>query len=241
MQWIIPMAGKGKRTKSLGKFKPFIKIAGKEMFSWFLSSIKHSIGKEDTFLLITLEKNFTSNNFKQKTSEIFKKYNIKNKLKYFSVRTTPRGTSETIFLARKMIDKNTTVMVIYPDQYIDFDLSIIKRGNAYLGAYVNFGNRSGFMKIRDGKIIHFVEKTNISNIASSGFYIFPSRKDLQYALKKQIESGETLNGEFYLGPSINYLIKKSINVYPLEVKSKYDLGNPEDIEYFVKNCVGKFN
>lgn len=235
------MAGEGKRTRVLGKFKPFINISGKEIFSWFVSSITHSVKNDDTFLLISSDNNFANFNFKQKTREILRAHNIKNKLEYFGVPAIPRGTSETVFLAKGMIQKDVAVMVIYPDQYTDFDLSLVKKGCAYLGAYVNFGNRSGFMEINKGKVVKFVEKTNISNIASSGLYLFPSGEDLLYALTKQIKSGNTLNGEFYLGPSINYLIKKGLAVYPLAVKLKYDLGSPDEIEYFKKNCVGKFS
>ncbi len=45
MIWILPMAGKGRRTNSLGKFKPFVKVNGKKIIEWFLISIKNKIKK----------------------------------------------------------------------------------------------------------------------------------------------------------------------------------------------------
>ncbi|KKQ37137.1 MAG: hypothetical protein US53_C0027G0017 [Candidatus Woesebacteria bacterium GW2011_GWA1_37_7] len=235
------MAGKGKRTLPLGNFKPFIKIAGKEMLSWFISSIKHSVKERDTFLLITLSGNYKRYDFIKVTKKIFQDNRLNNKLEYYEIPTTPRGTSETVLLSKNLINRLSKVMVIYPDQYTDFDLSSVKNGYGYLGVCVNFGNKSGFVQIENGKVIRFVEKTNISNIASSGFYLFPSGKDLIYGIRKQIESSDSLNGEFYLGPSINFLIRKGIKVFPIEVKAKYNLGNPEDIAYFAKNCVDKFS
>ena len=47
------MAGKGTRTNSLGKFKPFIKVNGKEIIDWFLIGIKNKIKKNDIIFLIT--------------------------------------------------------------------------------------------------------------------------------------------------------------------------------------------
>ena len=47
------MAGKGTRTNSLGKFKPFIKVNGKKIIEWFLISIKNKIKKNDIIVLIT--------------------------------------------------------------------------------------------------------------------------------------------------------------------------------------------
>jgi GTP:adenosylcobinamide-phosphate guanylyltransferase len=43
MIWVIPLAGKGQRTKELGEFKPFIEINGHKMIEWFISSIKKLI------------------------------------------------------------------------------------------------------------------------------------------------------------------------------------------------------
>ena len=229
------MAGKGTRTQSLGMFKPFILINGKEMFSWFISSIKHLVKPNDTFLLITLEENFNKYGFEKITKEILINHALNNKAEYFSVPTTPHGTSETIMVAKKCVSKKEKVIVIYPDQYTDFDIPSQIDGCAYLGVYVQLGNKSGFVTVQNGKVTRFVEKENISNIASSGFYIFPTGDDLIYGIDKQIKEGKSLNGEYYLGPIFNYLIERGMTVYPIAVKSKYDLGNPEDILYFSKN------
>ena len=43
MNWIFPLAGKGKRTNSLGPFKPFILIDNYKIIEWFLSGIKKKI------------------------------------------------------------------------------------------------------------------------------------------------------------------------------------------------------
>ena len=40
MNWIIPIAGKGKRLKSLGDFKPFIKIKNRTIIEWFFIYLK---------------------------------------------------------------------------------------------------------------------------------------------------------------------------------------------------------
>lgn len=232
MQWIIPMAGKGSRTRSLGEFKPFINISGQKMFSWFISSIKHLVRPEDSFLLITLEENFIKYDFEPVTRRIIISHGLGNEVKYFTVPGAPHGTSDTVYLARNLILKDERVIVIYPDQYIDFELPKMVDDCAYLGIYIQLGNKSGFVKLQDGKITQFVEKTNISNIASSGFYIVPKGSDLIYGIERQLESGETLNGEYYLGPIFNFLIQRGMCVFPIGVKAKYDLGNPEDIAYF---------
>lgn len=100
-----------------------------------------------------------------------------------------------------------------------------------MGVYIQLSDKSGFVEIEDGLIVNFVEKINISNIASSGFYIVSHGKDLIFSIERQFKSNIKLNNEFYLGPPFNFLINK-INIYPIPIISKYDLGNIYDIEYF---------
>ena len=79
------MAGKGKRTSALGKFKPFITINKKKIIEWFLISIKNKIKYKDTMILITtidFEKKF---NFKKNMYLLFKKKKLKLKILYLKL------------------------------------------------------------------------------------------------------------------------------------------------------------
>ena len=51
MNWILPIAGKGKRVKLLGSFKPFIRIHDKKIIEWFFLGIRHKIKTSDGFIL----------------------------------------------------------------------------------------------------------------------------------------------------------------------------------------------
>jgi len=234
MIWIIPMAGKGTRTQELGEFKPFIEIKGHEIFSWFLNSVKHLVKPEDTFQLITTKYFADKYDFETEVRKIFQHHHITNPVTITTCDESQKGSSATVLLVKDKIDLNEPTMVIFPDQFIDFTLPEIQFNSAYMGVYVQLGNKSGFVKIDDGLITNFVEKQNISNLASSGMYITSSGKDLVYALEKQIKEGQTLNGEFYVGPAFNYLVEKGIKIYPVPVIAKYDLGNLPDIELFSK-------
>jgi len=166
MLWVIPMAGKGTRTKNLGEFKPFIEIKGHKMFSWFTSSIKHLVKPSDQFVLITLEGLAKKYNFEKVTREIFKSHGLNNKIHYITTISTPRGISVTVYLAKHFIDINQPVIVICPDQYIDFIWPEIEPNSAYLGVYVQLGNKSGFVRIEGGWIVKFVEQRIFSSLIS---------------------------------------------------------------------------
>lgn len=238
MLWIIPMAGRGMRTKPLGEFKPFIEIKGHKILSWFIASVKSQVKRTDTFLFITTEYFYDKFDFREQVDNLFKKHGLKNEKNYLTTLATPQGTSDTLLKAEKLVSVDEPVMVINPDQYIDLDLpQKIKKRTGYLGLYLCFGTDTGFVEVYNGLIIRFVERTNISNIASSGVFIVSSGMDLIHAIKQQMTLEETINGEYFLGPCFNYLIRGGYKIHPIQVRCKYDLGDFESIEKFKKTSI----
>jgi len=87
-------------------------------------------------------------------------------------------------------------------------------------------------KTKEGVITRIAEKNNISNLTCAGVYIFSQSKDIVKALERQLSDKTRINGEYYFTPCLNYLIDEDYEVYPLPVKSFYDLGDIKNIEYF---------
>jgi len=90
------MAGKGSRVKSLGKYKPFIRINNKSIFEWFYTSIDNKINTSDKLIFITTKKNNIENNFKKKILSIVKKKKKKKKIKL--LKKNPNSQTKTLNL-----------------------------------------------------------------------------------------------------------------------------------------------
>lgn len=236
--WVIPMAGKGIRTQSLGEFKPFIKINNYEILFWFLFSIKHLIKKRDKIIFITTIYFAKKFEVQKKINKLLQDLKIKNKFYLIETPNDTAGQSISIKFAKNIINQNKPLIVINPDQYVDFNLPE-KITHCYLPLYVQLGNKSGFVSIENKKITNFVEKNNISNLACAGIFIIAKAKWLFSGIKEQIKNKDMLNGEFYLGPVFNYIIKKGLTVEPLMLRAKYDLGNPEDAKIFERNNISR--
>ena len=235
MIWILPMAGKGVRTNSLGKFKPFIEVNGKKIIEWFLIGIKNKIKKNDTIFLITTIEFEKKYNFQKKIKIIFKKNKIKTKSLIFKfIDDTPNGPALTINSIRNFLrNTKTTCIVINPDQFIDFDLpSRINQNNLYIPLYFNNHGNSSYVKInKKGNIVEIKEKKLISNYASSGVYIFASSTLLKKVLSliNDIKSKKEIN----MSDLINLFIKKNNSkVNPTSTLIKYDLGSIKNINNF---------
>lgn len=233
------MAGKGKRTAALGKFKPFIKVNNKKIIEWFLISIKNKIKNKDTIILITtkdFEKKF---NFKKTMKIIIKKHklNIENLIFKF-IDATPKGPAYTVNSIKNSLKHlNDPCIVANPDQYIDFDLpKKIDKNNLYLPIHFNNHGNSSYVKLnKKGKIVEIREKKLISNYASSGIYIFGSSLLLKKILN--LITKVKLKNEINMSELINKFLKKNISkVNPLNTIAKYDLGNIKNIKNFsIKN------
>lgn len=236
--WIIPMAGKGTRTQSLGEFKPFIEINGHKIIFWFLFSIKRLLKNDDQIIFVTTKYFAKKFKVKKEIQKILKELHIKIKSNIVETPNNPAGQSISIEFAKKFTRMNNPLIIANPDQYIDFDLPESIKNN-YLPLYLQLGNKSGFVSIRNGLITKFAEKRNISNFACTGVYITAKAKWLFLAIKEQIKNKDMLNGEFYLGPAFNYLIKGGYKVEPLMIRAKYDLGNLKDITTFKENNISR--
>ena len=146
MIWILPMAGKGKRTNSLGKFKPFVKVNGKKIIDWFLIGIKNKIKKNDIIFLITTIDYEKKYNFKKKIKLIFKKNKLKTTNLIFKfVNETPNGPAYTVSSIKNILRKSKVpCVIINPDQFVDFDLpNKFDSDKIYIPLYFNnHGNSS---------------------------------------------------------------------------------------------------
>ena len=97
MNWIIPIAGKGKRLKSLGTFKPFVKIKNRSIIEWFLYYLKKKIKKGDKLYFVTTYEHEIKNKVKLNIKKILKKINLKNSVNIYTLDKTPKGPAITVY------------------------------------------------------------------------------------------------------------------------------------------------
>lgn len=227
------MAGKGKRTRPLGEFKPFIKINGQTILNWLLLSIKRHIKPKDEIVFVTTEYFSKKFNVSDNIKKTLRGHKIRNKNKILLTKNNLQGPAKTVYEALVLINKTRPVAVVNCDQYIDFDFNgDVPQNTCFMTIYAEFTNKSGYVKIKKGLITGVAEKKNISNLASAGVFIFPSGEVLFNSLKQLFEEKLTIKGEYYISSAMNYLISAGYKVLPIPIMAKYDLGNIEGIKHF---------
>lgn len=233
MNWIFPLAGKGKRTSLFGPFKPFVSIKKKKIIEWFLEGIKKKIYFPSNLYFITT-KNFNRKfNFKSNIKKILNNQKIAGEISISLINKTPKGPALTVKSIISKLNESQPCIIINADQFIDFELpKIINPNKIYIPLHFNQHGSSSYVKLnKKGKIIQIKEKKLISFYASSGVYIFGSGK----LLKKTFRQYKMNNSkETNMSDIINkYLKNNKKTAEPLNTLYKFDLGNPKNINYFL--------
>jgi bifunctional N-acetylglucosamine-1-phosphate-uridyltransferase/glucosamine-1-phosphate-acetyltransferase GlmU-like protein len=94
-----------------------------------------------------------------------------------------------------------------------------------------------YVKTLNGKVIAVSEKRPISKNPHKdeivqGIFYFKSKKIFMAATKYMFKNRITVNNEYYVGNSINYLIKENYNVVTFQVDQYICLGTPHDINVY---------
>ena len=93
------------------------------------------------------------------------------------------------------------------------------------------------MNSANGFINEVREKVEISDEATVGIYAWSKPDDFAQSLSEMINSDDRVNGEFYVAPTYNYLIKNKMRIKPFHIgkvsDSVFGLGTPEDLEIFL--------
>jgi dTDP-glucose pyrophosphorylase len=242
---VIPMAGRGSRFQKEGYTlpKPLIPVLGKPMIQVVINNLRPKVAHR--FIFICLQ-------------EHLEKYQVAEKLKAWAgagteivtVDQVTEGAACTVLLAKEFINNDEPLMIANSDQWVDTDI------NDYLET-MNHENADGLimtMWANDPKwsfvrfnekheIIEVVEKEVVSNEATVGIYNYKHGKDFVRAAEQMIAKNYRVNGEFYVAPVYNELIRegKKIIIYNIgkEADGMYGLGIPSDLKLFESLPISK--
>jgi len=94
-----------------------------------------------------------------------------------------------------------------------------------------------YADVKNGCVVRVSEKKPISNQPQldhivQGIFYFKSKKIFSIAFEEMVSKKNTVNNEYYVGNSINELIKKNYVVLPFQVDQYICLGTPRDLNVY---------
>lgn len=228
------MGGLGMRFTSAGykKSKPFIDVLGKPMI---MNVIKNLNFSGSYFIFIINENQISTTKFHSMICEVLDSFTI------ISVKDITCGPACSALLAEDSISGNDPLIVVNSDQMIhDFSINSllnfcdINQADGVVGCFPSKSEKNSYVKIGDdGTIIEIKEKQVISDIATTGLHFWMKGSDFVDSCREMMEHDESYNGEFYVAPSYNYLIKKGKKIFPFFYNLHFPIGTPEDLDRYI--------
>jgi len=237
------MAGKGSRFREYGYrvAKPLIKVKGSPMVIRTINSMPN----QDKWIFLPRKDDMD-------------KYPIEKTLRKFSndsvVHPVDRHTSgqaATCLLAKDFIDDDSELIIAssdYEHVYNNKLWQLILDDHTIDGAIWTY--RSGSMALKDPEkfaycrvrkdgitIDKVVEKKIISDTPNLdplvvGTFWYRRAADFKDAANNMIENNITVNGEHYVGTSINFLVKKGKKFVIFDIEQWISFGDPFELSIF---------
>ena len=242
MQYVIPAAGEGKRFAEKGFLdpKPLIKLHGIPLIVWVIANF--TFEKGDSLLIVG-----RSNH---KIDSVVEEYchNLDLEIDFLFLDKLTDGAARTVDLAAEQLVQSKPMIVANSDQYISTSIdSFLQNSKSELfdGTVMTMranSNKWSYVLTNDrDEIIRIEEKKEISNDATVGIYGWKRVSDFRRSFSDSVKNFQTVNGEYYLAPTYNYLIQENMRIKKIDVgpinEVVHGLGTPEDFHAFENNPI----
>ena len=239
---VITMGGLGSRFRKMGWTVPkyMIEAKGKTLFEWSMISLEGYASDVNRYIFIAMKD-------EKEDVGLFingqcKKLNLPEYhvilLDYLT-----DGQATTALQARKYWKRDNALLIYNIDTYVEANEmnSSELRGDGFIPCFKAEGNHWSFVKLgNDGKAVEVREKCRIADNCTLGAYYFRSCRLYEELYTEYYGNGVNLvNGEKYVAPLYNYLIRKGGDVYISDVNPEkvHVLGTPEELQLFFENGV----
>lgn len=231
---VIPMAGNGSRFPR-DKYplpKPLIDVNGKPMIEQAIKSLGF-VGQWHFIL--------RNNEFLEQTKAILN--SIVYNPKFIVVDYETEGPAASVLLFKDCINNDEPLITANCDQIMNWNVNLFYHNvNLYDGAVVTYyadTDKNSYAKIdKYGQVVEMREKQVISNISLNGIHYWKKGKYFVNSAEAMIAANDRApNGEFYIAPTYNYMIKENLNVgiYHIPNECHNSVGVPEDLTKFINN------
>lgn len=233
MNILIPMAGSGSRFKNNGVItpKPFIEIYGKTMIQHAVESL--DLDGRYIFVVHKSHKDFVP------VTQILQE--IKPDCIIIETAETTMGPacsallSENYIADEELVITNCDQIMKWSGQYF---LHCARMYDGTIVTYYNNSSKNSYAKLdNNGNVLCVKEKQIISNVSLNGIHYYKFGKYFVDAAKSMITHSDSVNGEFYVGPTYNYMIASGLKVgiHHIPNEQHYAVGTPEDLKHYIEH------
>jgi dTDP-glucose pyrophosphorylase len=225
------MGGEGLRfPKDKYPNKPLIDIYGKPMIVRALESLKL---KGNYYFVIRKDENTS------KLKDLI--FNTVVVSKFIEIDKTTEGPACSALLFEDYVNNDEELIIANCDQIMEWNSKIfLQVAQNYAGCVVTYystTDKNSYIRIdRNGLGVELREKVIISNIGLNGIHYWRKGKYFVHSAKTMIDHNDRApNGEFYIAPTYNYMIKygHNVGIYHIPNEQHHAVGDPEDLQKYL--------
>lgn len=257
MKIIIPMTGYGSRFTAAGykELKPLISVQGRPMIQWIIEGMYP--GDEQDFLFVCRREHLDTLDLEKRLLEIAPAAKICAIDDWVK-----KGPVYDVLRASDWIEDDSQCVINYCDFYMTWDYDrfakeVAERGcdgcipcysgfhphllvqkNYYASCLID--ENEDLIEIREK---YSFEKDKTKSRHSPGVYYFRTGRLLKEYCQRLVDSGQTLNGEYYASLPYNFMVQDGLKVWvPIIVDKFCQWGTPEDLRdyLFWTDCVRRY-
>lgn len=228
---LIPMAGIGKRFVDAGYTLPklLLPLGNKTMIESVYDNLYNS---QFNFIFVINNQQIDPKIIK----DLFPTSTV------VEISKVPQGPAMSCMCAEPLINNNEKLIITNCDQIIeDFSYDILSSFCEYnqvdgvIGAFHSASPKNSYAKVNDDNdVIEVREKQVISNIATNGLHYWTHGKYFVESVRQMVENKDTVNNEYYVAPSYNYMIRRGMKIKPFYYNMHFPIGTPHDYEKYKK-------
>jgi dTDP-glucose pyrophosphorylase len=235
MNILIPMAGEGTRfpRDTYNVPKPLINVDGLPMIQRAIESL----GLVGTYHFVIRKDSY----YDQVCTLL---HSIFPNVKIISVDQTTEGPASSCLLFKDFINNEEELVIANCDQIMWWDADLFlttARYYKYDGLIVTYSTnttKNSYASIdRGGFVQEIREKEVISDISLNGIHYWRKGRYFVQSTEDMVECNDRApNGEFYVGPTYNHMIKRGLKVgiHHIPNWQHNPVGVPEDLDSFMK-------
>lgn len=229
---LIPMAGLGIRfaTQGFALPKPLIDINGEPMIAKAIKTL--DINAQYLFVI-------AKNNFSDRVKRVIK--DVEPSAKFIEIDYLTEGPAVTALLFKDLINSDEELIIANCDQIMEWNSNtFLVNARLYDGCIVTYHTdteKNSYARLdKNGFVTEIREKEVISNVSLNGIHYWKHGWHFVDSAEEMIENQDRApNGEFYIGPTYNYMIRKKLKVgiYHIPNSQHHAVGVPGDLERYL--------
>ena len=233
------MAGLGSRFPShqYPMPKPLIEVNGEPMIS---KAIK-SLDLDGRYFFVIAKNKFTE--LVKETILAIKEDSVFVEIDYIT-----EGPAVSALLFRDKIDTDEELVIANCDQIMEWNSkNFLHNVRLYDGAVVTYHtdtDKNSFARLDDyGHVVEIREKEVISKVSLNGIHYWKKGRYFVSSADKMIELQDRApNGEFYIGPSYNHMIRQGckVGIYHIPNEQHHPVGVPDDLQKYLEHAKKKY-